>query len=276
MSEPATAGATPVALDAPPITIVHFSDMHAGSAYFVPNLMERAVMEINEMAPDVVVMTGDLTNDGFRQEYAIAHGYVERIACPRLLVIPGNHDSRNVGYVHFEKLFGRRSCVLHERGISIVGLDSTEPDLDYGTIGRARYEWIREEFAVPAAFRIFMLHHHLLPIPGTGRERNMVYDAADTLEVLLEAGVDLVLCGHKHVPNAWHFESLFVVNAGTVCSLRLRGEIRPCYNIVTIDRDLVRVVRKYPFHGSETLLEFAPATLDYRRFAPGGGRDIGV
>ena len=52
--------------------------------------------------------------------------------------------------------------------VTIVALDSSEPDLDYGQVGRARYDWLREQYARPAAFRIFMLHHHLLPIPGTG------------------------------------------------------------------------------------------------------------
>jgi 3',5'-cyclic AMP phosphodiesterase CpdA len=147
-----------------------------------------------------------------------------------------------------------------------VGVDSTEPDLDYGTIGRSRYGWLEEQFAVPARFRIFMLHHHLLPIPGTGRERNMVYDAGDTLEVLQRCNVNLVLSGHKHVPHAWHFENMFVVNAGTVCTLRLRGDTRPCYNIVTIDDDFVRIERKYPFHGTETIIEFSPSTLHYQKF----------
>ena len=79
-----------------------------------------------------------------------------------------------------------------------------------------------------------MLHHHLLPVPGTGRERNVVYDAGDAIECLQRAGVDLVLSGHKHVPYAWRLEDLFVVNTGTVSSLRLRGNTRPCYNVVEI------------------------------------------
>ena len=99
--------------------------------------------------------------------------------------------------------------------------------------------------------RIFVLHHHLLPVPGTGRERNIVYDAGDAIECLQRAGVDLVLSGHKHVPYAWRLENLFVVNAGTVSSLRLSGKTRPCYNV---DRDRRRphvdVWRKYPFHGA--------------------------
>jgi len=257
--------------------LAHISDLHAGSPYFVPNLMDRAVVELNELAPDVIAVTGDLTNEGFKQEYQVAKEYLDRLECERVLVIPGNHDSRNVGYIHFEEMIGPRSCVLHTDGISIVGVDSTEPDLNYGTIGRSKYPWLEEQFSVPARFRIFMLHHHLLPIPGTGRERNMVYDAGDTLEVLQRCNVNLVLSGHKHVPHAWHFENMFVVNAGTVCSLRLRGETRPCYNIVTIDDDRVRVVRKYPFHGAETIIEFTPSTLHYEKFkADTARRDLGI
>ena len=115
---------------------------------------------------------------------------------------------------------------------------------------------------------MFVLHHHLLPIPGTGRERNVVYDAGDTLEVLQRANVNLVLSGHKHVPYAWRLEDLFVVNAGTVSSLRLRGHTRPCYNIVEIAPSEVGVYRKYPFHGRETLIRFSPRTLDYEKHAP--------
>ena len=54
-------------------------------------------------------------------------------------MIPGNHDSRNVGYVHFEELFGERNSVLRKDGVTVVAVDSTEPDLDHGQIGRGRY-----------------------------------------------------------------------------------------------------------------------------------------
>jgi len=247
------------------LTVAHISDLHAGSPYFVPNLMDRAVVEVNELAPDIVLVTGDLTEMGFKQEYLLAKSYLDRIECPDLLVIPGNHDSRHVGYVHFEELIGPRSCTLSKEGVTIVGIDSTEPDLDHGHIGRARYRWLEEKFAHEARFRIFMLHHHLLPIPGTGRERNVVYDAGDALEVLQHCKVNLVLSGHKHVPYAWRLEDLFVVNAGTACSLRLRGNIKPCYNVITIEDDRVEIVRKHPFHGTEAMIAFSPSTLAYEK-----------
>ena len=179
--------------------------------------------------------------------------------------MPGNHDSRNVGYVHFEDLFGSRTRTVHRRGVSIVALDSSEPDLDYGQIGRNRYPYIEEAFSQPADLRIFVIHHHLLPVPGTGRERNIVYDAGDLLEVLVRSGVNLVLCGHKHVPYAWKLEDMFVVSAGTVSSLRLRGHTRPCYNIVEIEPDRVFVFRKSPFDLREPILEFTPGSDEYHK-----------
>ena len=246
--------------------IAHISDLHCGSPHFVPNLMERAISEINELKADMVICTGDLTNFGFRQEYAEAKTYLERIDCETLVVIPGNHDSRNVGYVHFEELIGDRSSVVHKNGVSVVAVDSTEPDLDHGQIGRGRYQWILEQFAEPADFRIFVLHHHLLPVPGTGRERNIVYDAGDALEALQEARVNLVLSGHKHVPYAWRLENLFIVNTGTVSTLRLRGKTRPCYNVIEIEGRHVDIWRRYPFHGQERIIQFSADTLEFEKY----------
>src|ERR671928_1304037 len=152
------------------ITIAHFSDIHCGGGYFVPDLMERAIADINALEPDIVVCSGDLTTFGFKEEYAQAKRYLDRIACESFVVVPGNHDSRNVGYVHFEELFGGRNSVLQVEDVTIVAIDSTEPDLDHGVIGRGRYRWIEEQFADgEPRLRVFVLHHHLLPVPGTGR-----------------------------------------------------------------------------------------------------------
>jgi len=238
-------------------TIAHLSDLHTGSQYFVANLLDRALVEINDLNPDIALVTGDLTSMGYRQEFREAREYLDRLTCPDVLVVPGNHDSRNVGYAHFERLFATREPVIRKNGVTVVGVDSTEPDLDNGRIGRHRYPWIREEFLKqPDDFKIFLLHHHLLPIPGTGRERNIVNDAGDVLEVLVECGVNLVLSGHKHVPWVWHLENMYVVNTGTVATLRLRGDTKPCYNVVEIEDKHVKIFRRYPFHGGELIVEF--------------------
>jgi 3',5'-cyclic AMP phosphodiesterase CpdA len=246
--------------------IVQLSDLHCGLQFFLPQHLERAIAEVNEMEPDVVVISGDLTSNGFKDEYALARDYLNRVECDAMVVIPGNHDSRNVGYVHFEELFGERNSVLNVGRATIVAVDSSEPDLDNGQVGRGRYHMIEEAFAGAADLRIFVLHHHLLPVPGTGRERNIVNDAGDTLECLQRAEVDLVLAGHKHVPYAWRLEDLFVVNAGTVSSSRLRGKGRPCYNVVEVEGKHVDVWRRYPFHGQERIIQFSTDTKTYEKY----------
>ncbi|GAB4244406.1 MAG: metallophosphoesterase [Thermoleophilia bacterium] len=249
------------------VRLVHFSDIHCGSQYFVANLLERTLVEVNDLAPDAVIITGDLTNMGYRQEFREAREYLDRLDCPNIMVSPGNHDSRNVGYMHFERLFGERDRALYLDGVTLVGVDSSEPDLDYGRIGRHRYPWIKERFDEGGedTLRVFALHHHLLPVPSTGRERNVVHDAGDVLEVLLENRVKLVLSGHKHVPHVWRLEDMFVVNTGTVSTLRLRGDTKPCYNVVDVAGEKVTITRYYPFRGGEVIVEFDAAATTYTR-----------
>lgn len=238
------------------VTIAHISDPHIGSPYFVPNLMNRVISELNELKPDAVVVSGDLTSEGFRQEYKSWVAYADRIEAP-LHTVPGNHDSRNVGYLHFEDLIGPRDWSVDIGGVRIVGMDSSEPDQNEGKVGRGHYEWITREFLQPAQLRVFVLHHHLLPIPGTGRERSTVMDAGDLLEVLIHAGVQVVLSGHKHVPYVWRLEDMYVANAGTVSSLRVRGYTKPCYNVLEFDGDEVKIHRKFPFGEGHVMAQFS-------------------
>lgn len=246
--------------------IAHVSDLHCGSPYFQPSLLSRAIDEINEMQADIVVVSGDLTAEGFKADYESARDYIHQFECENVVVIPGNHDSRNVGYLHFEDMFGERNAVLERDGVTVVAVDSTEPDVNEGKIGRGRYRWIAEQFARPADLRIFVLHHHLIPIPGTGRERSVVADAGDTLQLLQNSGVDLVLSGHKHVPYAWQLENLFIVNAGTVSTTRLRGRGRPCYNIIELDGDTVQIDQKFPYHGREPVIRFSRTTREFHKY----------
>jgi putative phosphoesterase len=256
-----------------PIRIAHISDMHCGSRYHIPSLAKRVVDELNELRPDMVVVTGDLTDMGFRQEFKQAQRMIEALACEHVMVLLGNHDARNVGDEHFAELFGTRSKQLSAHGIHVLGLDSSEPDLDSGRIGRERYRWVEDMFAeTPEEFKVVGMHHHLVPVPGTGRERNIVHDAGDLLQVLASNGVDLVLCGHKHVPNVWRLEDMLIVNAGTCCTHRLRGKVRPCYNILEVrERTEVKVLLKEPFVDPIVVADFRDVNRRYCRWRPDGG-----
>ncbi len=251
-----------------PIVIAHISDFHIGSYYFIENLMETAIDELNQLRPNIIVVTGDLTSEGFREEYRRVRAFLDRLDCRELVVVPGNHDSRHVGYLHFEDLIGPRHGIFKKDGITVVAIDSTEPDLDDGRVGRERYRWLKENFSDPDDFKIFVLHHHLLPVPGTGRERNIVYDAGDVLQVLLEVDVDLVLTGHKHVPFSWRLENFFIINAGTASSLRLRGRTRPCYNVIQVEEDRILIFRKYTTGGKELIVDFSEEEKNYCKWSP--------
>lgn len=249
------------------LTICQISDIHCGSPYFIPDLLERSILEINDMDPTAVVVSGDLTDAGYRQEFEQSADYVSRFQCENLMVIPGNHDSRNVGYIHFERLFGERYSVIEFDEAIMVGVDSSEPDLNDGRVGREHYGFIRTCFENAGdKLKIFVVHHHLVPIPGTGRERNIIFDAGDVLELISDLGVDLVLSGHKHVPHSWRLENMFIVNAGTASTTRLRGNTRPCYNIIEIEGPRVKVFRKYPFKERELAVDFDAETHQYSRY----------
>ncbi len=258
-------------------TIAQISDLHCGSPFFDPKLLDSAVAEILALDPDLVVVAGDLTQEGYAPEFQTAAEALRPLQeALTTVVIPGNHDAKNVGYLHFQDHFGKgdfgshadRSLHLSHDGaparISLVAVDSSEPDLAEGEIGRARYDWIREQFSDRTDLRVFALHHHLVSVPGTGRERNVVRDAGDVLALLEELGVDLVLAGHKHVPYVWDLNGMLVVNSGTVSSYRLRGYTRPSYNIVTVDPEAIEVTFVYPGTGQRPAARFdrAERTLD--------------
>ena len=74
-----------------------------------------------------------------------------------------------------------------------------------------------------------------------------------------------MLSGHKHVPYAWRLENLFVVNAGTCSTKRVRGKTKPCYNVIEASGERVTVFRKYPFHDREPIISFDPRTQEYEK-----------
>ncbi len=122
-------------------------------------------------------------------------------------------------------------------GFAIIGLDSSEPDINDGQIGVDQLEWLKNELnKIPDDIcKIVTFHHHLLPIPQTGRERNILLDSGDLLRVFTDYGVDFVLNGHKHVPNVWMLEKMVTLNSGTATTRKLRGHTYPSYNELLID-----------------------------------------
>ncbi len=261
-----------------PLRIAQFSDIHCGDPSFRPELMERIVANINSTRPDVAVVAGDLTAAGYDWEFEEAAKWLTQIEIP-MVVIPGNHDSKNVGYIHFKRYFGERfsryrqafdterSERLAATGFTIVGADSSEPDLAEGQIGRERYKWIGEQFDEPDDIKIFALHHHLVSVPGTGRERNIITDAGDVLAVLSKIDVDVILSGHKHVPFFWGLNGILLANSGTATTRRVRGLTPPSWNEFQIDASTIKVYLHYEDGRRELAVIFSRKTRAMTREA---------
>jgi 3',5'-cyclic-AMP phosphodiesterase len=255
--------------------IAQLSDVHVGGGRYRAELLHQAIAEINAERPDVVVIAGDLTDDGYGDQYPLAQEELSTLECDVVVRVPGNHDARNVGYIRFEDTFGARDTRLHlEVGgleLALVAVDSSKPDLDEGEIGREHYGWIEKSFAGDADLRVFVCHHHLMPIPGTGRERNQVLDAGDVLSLLRQCAVDLVLAGHRHVPYVWPVAGMLLVNSGTVSTLRTRGFPHPAYNLVRVDGGRIAVELRVPDGERRSLGDYPrdwPEELSGRRNDP--------
>jgi 3',5'-cyclic AMP phosphodiesterase CpdA len=257
------------------VLIAQISDLHVGGSRYREELLTTAIAEINAARPDLVVVDGDLTDDGYPDQYPPALEALQRIECEQVVRVPGNHDARNVGYIHFEETFGPRDTRLRLSigglDVALVAVDSSKPDLDEGEIGREHYGWIEQGFAGDADLRLFICHHHLMPVPGTGRERNQVLDAGDVLALLRQLGVDLVLSGHRHVPYVWPVAGMLLVHSGTVSTLRTRGFPHPAYNLIRIENERIAVELREPGGGGQSLGEYPrdwPPELSARHADP--------
>jgi 3',5'-cyclic AMP phosphodiesterase CpdA len=257
------------------VLIAQLSDVHVGGGRYRQELLHAAITEINAATPDLVVIAGDVTDEGYPDQYPLAKEELSALACPQIVRVPGNHDARNVGYLHYEDTFGardsRRRLEFDGLEVALVAVDSSKPDLDEGEIGREHYGWIEEGFAGDADLRVFVCHHHLMPIPGTGRERNQVLDAGDVLSLLRQLGVDLVLAGHRHVPYVWPVAGMLLVHSGTVSTLRTRGFPHPAYNLVRVEAGRISVELCIPGGERQSLGEYPrdwPEELSARRSDP--------
>lgn len=216
-------------------TIVHLSDLHLGGGYFIPQWGERVEEMVNTLTTDLLVITGDLTTEGHLHEYEQVHRYLNRFNVKNRIVVPGNHDSRNEGYTIFEEMFGTRYPFYEDEHLLLLGVDSSQPDIDDGHIGRANYPLVTNRLNDPNRLKIMVLHHHLIPIPGTGRERHIPTDAGDVLKLCTDIDIRILLSGHKHLPWVWRLENSWFITGGTATSSRLKGRSYPSFNIITIE-----------------------------------------
>ena len=221
--------------------IVQISDLHIGSQ-FLQEKFDALVQEVNDICPDVIVVTGDVTNEGLMKEYEKCKSLLTKFNTKRIITISGNHDYRNTGYLLFKKFFPFQTINELDDNVVLVTLGTARPDRNEGEVGYRQNLWLERTMKkYHDRVKILAMHHHLIAIPDTGSDQLTVIDAGDVLRTILDTGVNLVLCGHKHRPWIWNFGNLMVVNAGTATSERVRGLFENTYNIITIYNKTVKV-----------------------------------
>lgn len=221
--------------------IVQISDIHVGSQ-FNEEKFEQVIEEVNELKPDAVIVTGDLTNEGLSKEYEKCRILLSRLDTKKLISLPGNHDYRNTGYLLFKKHFPFETVNDLGNDIVVITIGTARPDRDEGEVGYRQNLWLERTMKkYENKVKILAMHHHLVGIPDTGSARVEVIDAGDVLRTILATKVNLVLCGHKHRPWIWNFKNLSIVNAGTASSERVRGLFENTYNIITIKNKKIHV-----------------------------------
>jgi 3',5'-cyclic AMP phosphodiesterase CpdA len=220
--------------------IVHISDIHCTQGIdFNEKVYEKATKLVNSFHADFVFISGDLTTDGLLSEYELAQKKTKEISS-KIFVVPGNHDERNLGFKLFPEFFGETDFIHSLKNVTLLGLASSEPDKDDGRLGRGRYRKIVDCIA-PNKLTIVGFHHHLVPVPGSGRETNIIEDAGETLDLILRKEVPLVLMGHRHVPWAVKIHKTLLVNAGTFSCNRTRAHHGHTFNVIDIEDKIITV-----------------------------------
>ncbi len=223
--------------------IAHISDMHCGHE-FQPSIFEQAAREINNLDPDVVVVTGDLTDSGLLSQYREARKRLDGLNCKNVVLTSGNHDYRSTGYLLFKQAFRfRRTAMINGTMMIVVG--TARPERDEGEIGHRQVVWLQQTLKrYKSKCRVVIMHHHLVQVPDTGPDTIPIIDAGDALRALIGSKADLVLGGHRHRPWMWNVQELPILHAGSVSSERLRGFFHNSYNIVEVSKDEIKAKLK--------------------------------
>lgn len=227
------------------LRIIHFSDTHISDfGQFNEKMFYKFLERIDKLEhkPDIGIHSGDVVDNGTLSEYELAKDLLSHLNL-KVLLTTGNHDERNYGGSLFHEFFGD-SEYEHELGkLKFFVLNSPMPDRDEGRLGRRRQFYLQRRLSEigDSYFKILVFHHHLIPVPYSGREMNVLEDAGDVLNLVLKNNVNLVLTGHRHIHYSLKINNTILAYAGTVSSRRTRGRFGNSFNLIEIEEDRVHI-----------------------------------
>ncbi len=240
-------------------SLLHISDVHFGPKH-LPRVAAGVHALVEARRPDLVVISGDLTQRAKAEQFRAARAFVDRLPVPSI-AIPGNHDvplwrvwERAFDpFGAYAKHFSPElEPVYRDDSLLVVGINSafnwTRKD---GRIRLRRLLEVRDLFAATpeSVFKVVTVHHHLVPPPNFGSQR-VLANAFEAIDLFSRAGVDLVLSGHQHqsfIASSEEFYSegrppVLIVHTGTTTSSRGRAaerEKNTCNWISFDDRKIV-------------------------------------
>jgi len=262
-------------------SLVHLSDLHFGTVD--SSFVDPLVLAIQQLKPDLIAVSGDLTQRATPEEFLEARDFLQRLP-GKQMVVPGNHDMsfynpfrRLTQRLHLfrEYIASDREPYYEDEEIALLGMNTVRVEhLRDGRMSEGKVRRLEEKMAgAPAnAVRILMTHHPFdLPEKFPAGE---LVGRARRVFARVVACADLLLAGHMHVSHAGNTagrykiegHSAVFVQAGTALSTRGRGEANS-FNAIRIERPRI-VVDQFAWH--EDLRQFALLTTSTFEESPSG------
>jgi 3',5'-cyclic AMP phosphodiesterase CpdA len=229
--------------------LLQISDPHFGTEQApVVRALEQLV---HAQRPDLVVLSGDITQRATRAQFRAARAFVDRLRVPAVLAIPGNHDiplfalgTRLLNpYGRYREAFGTDlEPVFESADCLVIAVNTTRWwRHEDGELSAAQIERVAVRLAGAEAqqLRVVIVHQPLtVTLPEDAKNRLHGRDAA--VSRWAAAGADLVLGGHIHLPFvaplheafAGCVRALWAVQAGTAVSSRVRRGVPNSVNLI--------------------------------------------
>ncbi|MDQ2644481.1 MAG: metallophosphoesterase [Myxococcota bacterium] len=251
--------------------LLQISDPHFGTE--VAAVVEALVELARRVQPGLVVLSGDITQRARRSQFARARAFADRLCAP-LLAIPGNHDIPLFNplaraffpYQNYAQAFGAELEPSFETAdLLVLGVKTTRRHRHkHGEVSAAQIERVasRLQSARSGQLRVVVTHQPVLAIRAHD-ETNLLRGSERAVPRWCEAGADLFLGGHIHLPYLRPLSQRFgelprrawVAQAGTSVSHRTREGIPNSVNLLQRAEGEDWSVERWDFHATRRTFE---------------------
>ncbi|MFX1294954.1 MAG: metallophosphoesterase family protein, partial [Promethearchaeota archaeon] len=228
------------------LKIVHIANTHFSKENFFEKRYQKAVKQINALNPDIVIHSGDITNDNKYPEFKTAFIKLKEIIPPKI-IIPGDNDLRTIGWELFPKMIGPLEPYYENDKFTVIGINSVDKAIGNGNIGRKKVQetinFLNEK--TKKKINIICFYHNVIPHPNTKFE-TMLSDSGNVLKFFTEPkyNIHFILTGHDHVSSSLQIEDTILCSSGTVSSKNYLDLDENTFNIINCyENGFVRVER---------------------------------